>query len=239
MIRKVFLALALCAMISPAAEARGHRGHPQQHWHRSQVTRGYRGSSGGYRRSNYGSGRRSGYRGNSGRRSYGMGSYSRGGYGGRRSYWGGNYVNRVNRQKNAAQYASQRAQQQAERQRYSQSQLTPPARLTASQIDPTTGAITWPTLLRGETYATYRTELQNMFTKRAKSGVTPELTSKIAYSVGEMKTELQKHVSGSSPTDYVAARKFLDSLAYEGTLPTGDAPAAVPPATTTSAATTN
>lgn len=92
-------------------------------------------------------------------------------------------------------------------------------RLTASQLDPATGKITWPAVLQAMEFTPPRTELDRMFAERAQNDISPKLTSNIGFEVDRMKNTLQSHMHSMPASSYIAARKFLDSLAYEGKQP--------------------
>src|SRR5262249_29889211 len=54
-----------------------------------------------------------------------------------------------------------------------------PRPLGSSALDPVTGQITWPELLRGDEFAAQRTELEKLFELRAKTGQGEATTLKI------------------------------------------------------------
>ena len=97
-----------------------------------------------------------------------------------------------------------------------------PARLSPSELDAVTGTIRWPILLRDDRYAGYRVQLQVLFAKRAASAELPATTY-----VGIQRTarafleEWTGRVCDVPQMDYIAAKRFLQSLAYEARQPTG------------------
>lgn len=58
-------------------------------------------------------------------------------------------------------------------------------------------------------------------TLRAQTRSTSGTTTPIRAAVESLRNELRKHIDEMAPSEYLNARKFLDSLAYEGTLPVG------------------
>ncbi|HVW00916.1 MAG TPA: hypothetical protein VHB77_11275 [Planctomycetaceae bacterium] len=183
------------------AHAAHHRQHASINRNTTVVYPGggtYYGGRGGY----YGGGRR--YYGHRSGRSYGGYGYGGRGYGYSRRWRNARSNRYAGTNRNSTPLTSSQGTAQ---------------RLTASQLDPTTGKITWPDVLQANEYTPQRTELENLFAERAKTDITPKLTSSIRFEVDQMKNTLQTHMHGMPGSSYLAARKFLDSLAYEGTLP--------------------
>ena len=92
-----------------------------------------------------------------------------------------------------------------------------PERLSASQLDPVNGKIDWPRALESDTYAQYRAELEPLFQKYADSSgsIGPERYGDILKSTDQMKAVLKDNINSTPPGDYVAAKRFLESLAFE------------------------
>lgn len=90
--------------------------------------------------------------------------------------------------------------------------------LGPDDFDPVTGTINWPDTLLGDEYTQYRTQLDELFEHHAlTSGAVDDATLEQIQSIAkEMRAELKKSIRELSSTDYIAARKFLDALAYEG-----------------------
>ncbi len=93
-----------------------------------------------------------------------------------------------------------------------------PARLSFAQLDPGTGRITWPVVLRSDEYATARQKIEDLFALRARVNGSVPTSHEISVGVADLRALLRARISAMSPNEYIAARKFLDSLAYEGTL---------------------
>jgi len=83
-----------------------------------------------------------------------------------------------------------------------------PERLSPSELDSVTGDISWPILLRDDRYADYRARLEALFAERAASAQL----STSAY-------PLEKRVARVPQMDYIAAKRFIQSLAYEARQP--------------------
>jgi hypothetical protein len=92
-----------------------------------------------------------------------------------------------------------------------------PKRLSDSQFDPATGTIRWYGVLRDDEYAEGRAELQRLFAERrsGENGAGTPNCRQIGRAVNTMKRQLQRDVKTLSADEYIPAKKFLDSLAYE------------------------
>ncbi len=91
-----------------------------------------------------------------------------------------------------------------------------PSRMSTSELDPLTGDIAWPVLLRDAPYDPYRTQLEALFQQRANRGSTgsanyQQIKQTAAAMEAELKSRLQQYPSG----DYIQAKKFIEGLAYE------------------------
>ena len=95
-----------------------------------------------------------------------------------------------------------------------------PAALSPSELDSVTGEIEWPRVLTRPEFAAGRTELEQLFAKRAAYGQSSwNDYSQIAATTKKMQEDLKKIIRQVPPSDYMAARKFLESLAYENQKP--------------------
>lgn len=86
-----------------------------------------------------------------------------------------------------------------------------PEALTATQLDPLTGTISWPVPLRIADYETFRHRIERLFQDRAAGYVQ---YGEIQRVCGEFLEQLQLDVEKFTPNDYVAVRKFIDSLEW-------------------------
>lgn len=91
-----------------------------------------------------------------------------------------------------------------------------PQRL-ASQHVTEGGAIAWPRTLEAADFAAARSELDGLFAERAKGagGLGSDNFRRIQQVAGQMKSALQEQVTELDSTEYMQAKKFIDSLCYE------------------------
>jgi hypothetical protein len=89
-----------------------------------------------------------------------------------------------------------------------------PPMLGADALDPVTGHITWPDILRGPDFAADRTRLDQLFELRAKTSSGGMNMDKVHVATREMTEKLRNRIEEIPTKPYVAARKFLDSLDY-------------------------
>jgi hypothetical protein len=118
--------------------------------------------------------------------------------------------------------AKDRAQALAARDRYlaaKKSGALP--RLEPDQLDPNSGELFWPEALLDDEYFRCRQKLEKLFLLRTHASKPRHVSREIAAASQEMKSLLKTNIRELSPNEYIAARKFLDSLAYEGTLSEG------------------
>ncbi|HID77296.1 MAG TPA: hypothetical protein EYP56_15035 [Planctomycetaceae bacterium] len=95
-----------------------------------------------------------------------------------------------------------------------------PARLSPSELDVVTGKINWPRLLATERYTKYRQVLEALFAHRAVAGtLSYERHAKLEATTDAMLEELKSQIREVRAADYTASRRFLESLAYEASLP--------------------
>lgn len=96
-----------------------------------------------------------------------------------------------------------------------------PDRLSPSELSPT-GDLSWPMLLQGDEFAAFRADLEETFVQRAAIGGIPaEAQAKATQAAKAMLESLKTYVREVDPMDYIAARRFLESLANEIGQPIG------------------
>jgi hypothetical protein len=101
-------------------------------------------------------------------------------------------------------------------------QESAPKPLTTQQVDPVSGKIFWPDLLQGEKFQAERETLQMAFEERANLGAMPAPELRKAREAAEaMLDELSDMIRDVPPSDYLPAKKFLQSVAYEANRPVG------------------
>jgi len=92
-----------------------------------------------------------------------------------------------------------------------------PKRLSPSEIDSVTGKIDWPVLLKADRYAPHRAELEKLFAKRAEQGMLgSDDYLQVQKTTDAMLEELKGQVREVPQMDYIASRRFVESLAFEG-----------------------
>jgi hypothetical protein len=98
-----------------------------------------------------------------------------------------------------------------------------PRRLSPYELDPSTGQINWPLLLRSDIFAGYRAALERLFAYRATGPQGVESYNTffgIEQGAGSLMDALQSRVTILPPQEYVAAKRFVQSLAWEAAQPT-------------------
>jgi len=86
-----------------------------------------------------------------------------------------------------------------------------PQALTSTQLDPLTGAISWPAALSIPEYAKFRTQIERLFADRY-SGYSSY--GAIQQACQAFLDQLKADIMQFQANDYVQARKFLDSLIW-------------------------
>lgn len=94
-----------------------------------------------------------------------------------------------------------------------------PPRLSPSELDPTTGKIYWPEPLTADIYAELREELEELFVLRAYTGSSRRYGAEIHEKARAMQGLLKEQIRSMPTGEYIAARNFLESLAFEGRYP--------------------
>jgi hypothetical protein len=125
----------------------------------------------------------------------------------------------VNRQQREAEIKRQRGNPE-DFVRYAQAGK--PKQLTNQQLDAVTGQIHWPVLLTGSDFDQQRAALEKVFAARAYHGILDaEDFLNAIHVIDEMSASLAEHIRSLPPQEYVQAKSFLRSLAYEARLPAG------------------
>jgi len=102
--------------------------------------------------------------------------------------------------------------------RYAKATL--PDRPTNYQLEPVRGTIQWPEVFQREQFLAGRVQLDFLFAHRSTTnGPSSEACQQAQKAVTAMRDELRAILREMSPAEYLAARKFLDSLAYEAQFP--------------------
>lgn len=120
------------------------------------------------------------------------------------------------RQANTQYRAQERGPQTTMEQAVRYAQAGKPQPLSPSELDTVDGAISWPMFLKTPAYADDRQKLEDLYAKRAKlGGITADDYMQINQTTQAMLDTLKTQVKEIPPTDYVATKQFLQSLAYE------------------------
>lgn len=96
-----------------------------------------------------------------------------------------------------------------------------PKRLTPTELDPLTGEINWSVALLGNKYTGHRQKLDDLFASRAThhGRLTQEQHASVRDTTMSFLNDLKNDIRAFAPNDYLAARKMLESLAYEASQP--------------------
>jgi hypothetical protein len=92
-----------------------------------------------------------------------------------------------------------------------------PERATFSQIDPQQGKIRWPEALCDERFGGSRKKLNELFAARslAPTQFNSQSRQAVQDATAAMKDALSAQIRQYGTADYLAARKFLETLSYE------------------------
>jgi hypothetical protein len=92
-----------------------------------------------------------------------------------------------------------------------------PRRLDAMQLSPASGAINWPAGLLRPEHDKLRSDLEVVFANRTPSNSGVGSTTEVATTriTKVMQDDLKSQISEMTANEYIAAKNFLRSLAYE------------------------
>lgn len=92
-----------------------------------------------------------------------------------------------------------------------------PDRPSSQQLDPITGKINWPFTLMPEKYTPYRSELDDLFAKRAQQGgyLTYAEYTQVEKTTDAMYASLKDDIKELDSTDYINAKNFIQALLHE------------------------
>lgn len=118
-----------------------------------------------------------------------------------------------------------RAPTKEEWQRVTEASL--PDRLTPQQLDPVTGELVWPHILRSEEYRPFRERVDLLFSNRTpdNSGDGSPSQRELASLIEAMQILLKSNIRTVTLSQYSSAKWFLKSLNYEAQLPMQNLPA--------------
>ena len=103
--------------------------------------------------------------------------------------------------------------------RYNQASV--PKRPAQFELASARGRISWPDVLLDEEFSDGRIQLESLFAQRKASVSAPgsSVSGEVQTVAVQMRERLQAKIRQMSPEEYLAARRFLDSLAYESRFP--------------------
>lgn len=97
-----------------------------------------------------------------------------------------------------------------------------PSRMSPSELDPVSGKLSWPVALKSDDFNKYRSQIEELYMKRATGGVLNiDERRQLSKSCVDLNDTLKAQIKDLPPPDYIAAKKFIESLAYEARMPTG------------------
>ena len=101
------------------------------------------------------------------------------------------------------------------------SQASAPVRPASYELEPARGTIYWPDVLLEEEFADCRIRLDGLFGQR-KVGASvsgSNVSRQVLTATTQMREKLRSKIRQMTPVEYMAARKFLESLAHEVRFP--------------------
>ncbi len=120
------------------------------------------------------------------------------------------------RQINRAARAAERGRQPTMEDLVRYASQCAPNRLSPSELDPISGVIAWPRILREPAYEAERQKLELLYASRSAAGyLTSEQVAEVEAAIQSMTATLKANLSGYSPQLYAQAKEFLKSLAFE------------------------
>ncbi len=124
------------------------------------------------------------------------------------------------RRKMYADYQAQRAAQRGKGDLARRSKANT-ERASVYEVDPLRGRIFWPSVLKREEFADARVQMDALFAERKtrQAGLGSNFCRQAKMLTSEMRDQLREMVDDLSPSEYLAARKFLDTLSFEAQMP--------------------
>ena len=101
------------------------------------------------------------------------------------------------------------------------SQVSVPKRPAQFELASARGRISWPDVLLDEEFCDGRIQVESLFAQRKASAGGPGsgVSGEVQTVAAQMREQLQAKIRQMSPGEYLAARRFLESLAYESRFP--------------------
>ncbi len=92
-----------------------------------------------------------------------------------------------------------------------------PKRLSPAELDPVTGQVNWPAVLKSDVFATYREPLDELFADRANASGKIDLQQyqEIRRNIQDLRAELKGQIKDLPPQVFSSANAFLKQLEHE------------------------
>ena len=99
--------------------------------------------------------------------------------------------------------------------------VTLPRRPASFELEPARGAVYWPDVLLEEEFSDCRIRLDGLFAQRkvGASASGSNVSRQVLTATTQMREQLRSKIRQMTPVEYMAARKFLESLAHEARFP--------------------
>lgn len=89
------------------------------------------------------------------------------------------------------------------------------SRLTTKQFDAVRGEIQWPAILNKEAYSPFRTQVDELFAARAAGNNVANFQDQVTVALDKLERALRADIRKCTPSEYMAAKRFLQGLAAE------------------------
>jgi len=125
------------------------------------------------------------------------------------------------RRKMHADFRAQHASQRADKDDFQRRAKPSTDRASAYQVDPLRGRIFWPSVLKRDEFGDARAQIDDLFAKRKsrQAGLGSNFCRQTKSLAFVMRDQLREMMDELPPSEYLAARKFLDTLALEAQMP--------------------
>lgn len=90
-----------------------------------------------------------------------------------------------------------------------------PDALADDALDEATGTVSWPSLLKSEAFAPHRAQMDAALAECAQGTADADTVAGAVQAADAMLAELKSRVRELPAQDYMAARRFLESLSFE------------------------
>jgi hypothetical protein len=116
------------------------------------------------------------------------------------------------RDKSRQYRAAERGPQPSTEAMYQYSRARLPNRATSYQVEPVFGTINWPAIFEGPQFDASRKQMDDLYRDRDTANLA---TGGIARTAASMEQELKGMINTLTPDQYIGAKNFLKTLAYE------------------------